>query len=320
MSVVIIANPHSTSQSAQAAQHVAAIMRAHFEVSVSRTTHRHHACELAYEAALNQIDTVIAIGGDGTINEVVNGILRYREETQSTELPVIGVIPAGSANVFARALGMDADIEAATEQLLGAMLQANHKPVNLGHATLRRDGEESSRWFLFNAGMGLDALIIKKMESLRSRGIPATAMNYARLVASCLHPRIVGAYHSNVSLDGRQVVDNSPLVLISNFSPWSYFKSLPLVTNTALTMDERLGVYFSSALSVTQMARILTCMLSQQLWTSPHAQAINDVEHVRVCSPTPIPVQLDGDYLGDHHELTVLHRTPSLFTYYPVRA
>ena len=89
---------------------------------------------------------MVALGGDGTVNEVVNGIL---SEGVRPGLPDLAVVPGGSTNVFARALGMPASAVEATGQILEALREGRSRRVGLGKA--------DERWFTFCAGLGIDA-------------------------------------------------------------------------------------------------------------------------------------------------------------------
>ncbi|MFN2174616.1 MAG: diacylglycerol/lipid kinase family protein [Anaerolineales bacterium] len=127
------------------------------------TEHPHHADELAYKAGLDGYDMVIAVGGDGTAHEVVNGLM----ELEPSRRPVLGVIPMGSGNDFAYALGMDPAPEAAFRQVM----IGNIKKVDIG---LLKDQYGRREYFTNAVGIGFDANVtnyFKKVKYLR--GIPA---------------------------------------------------------------------------------------------------------------------------------------------------
>ena len=117
------------------------------------------------------LDAVLTLGGDGTVNEVVNGLLR---DGPGDDVPVLGAVPGGSANVFVRALGLPADPVEATGALLEAMARSAPATIGLGTAEF---GSEH-RWFAFNCGIGIDAEIIASMERQRSHGATATPGRY----------------------------------------------------------------------------------------------------------------------------------------------
>src|SRR5699024_1572173 len=104
---------------------------------------------------------VVVHGGDGTVNEVVNGLLTHGVRPA---MPMLAVVPGGSTNVFARAIGIDPDPTDATEQILQGLASGRTRIVSLGQA-----GE---RYFTFNAGLGLDAEVVHAVEEHRAAGRP----------------------------------------------------------------------------------------------------------------------------------------------------
>ena len=99
------------------------------DLDVERTKYRGHARELA---AASDADLVIVHGGDGSINEAVNGIM-----SRANGRPQVAVIPGGGANVLARALGLPLDAAAAIRQLREAVAAGRHRTIGLGRAADR---------------------------------------------------------------------------------------------------------------------------------------------------------------------------------------
>ena len=124
------------------------------------------------------MDLVVTLGGDGTVNEVVNGLLH---DGPDEKVPALGVVPGGSTNVFARALGLPRDAVEGTGALLDALDRDRARLVGLGRA----DG----RYFTFCAGFGLDAEVVRKVERLRLRGRVSTPGLYMR---TPVHPVLPG--------------------------------------------------------------------------------------------------------------------------------
>ena len=129
------------------------------KLDVVQTEARGHATSLARQAAVDGLDVVVALGGDGTVNEVVNGLLA---DGPVPGLPALAVVPGGSANVFARALGLPDTAVEATGQLLDALREGRRRTVGLGQA--------DDRWFTFCAGLGLDAEVVRRVEHQRADG------------------------------------------------------------------------------------------------------------------------------------------------------
>src|SRR5690606_15962153 len=118
-------------------------------------------------AAAEGIDLVVSVGGDGTVNEVVNGMLA---DGPRPDLPMLAVVPGGSTNVFSRALGRSRDPVEATAEILESLRAGRTRLVSLGTASARGTGSDEqgwtpARWFVFAAGLGFDADVIARVEA-----------------------------------------------------------------------------------------------------------------------------------------------------------
>lgn len=112
------------------------------------------------EAARDGCDCILAAGGDGTINEAINGIAKHGDSAQPI---VFGVLPAGTANVFANEVGFSNRPDHAAPQLLEA------EPAQVSIGCFQQDGREP-RYFVLMAGVGLDARIVYELDAgLKSR-------------------------------------------------------------------------------------------------------------------------------------------------------
>ncbi|MDH5506326.1 MAG: diacylglycerol kinase family lipid kinase [Anaerolineae bacterium] len=112
--IKIIINPNADMGNAwRHASALRPVVEAHAQTDWAGTVYPTHAIELARAAGENGYDMVIAIGGDGTVHEVVNGLMQVPADKR----PALGVVPMGSGNDFAFALGMDTDPEKALQQI-----------------------------------------------------------------------------------------------------------------------------------------------------------------------------------------------------------
>ena len=171
---MLIANPQATSTSTGMRDVITRALGHEVDLEVVTTTHRGHAEQLA--AASHGLDLLITLGGDGTINEAVNGMLN----SGHPDLPMLAAIPGGSANVMARALGFPNDAIEATGMILESLRTDASHDVGLGnaHFTPQETGEERSHWFTINAGVGIDADVIASMEAQRAAGRTASPTRY----------------------------------------------------------------------------------------------------------------------------------------------
>jgi diacylglycerol kinase (ATP) len=135
----------------------AALRHGQVEAKVLETREPGHAEQLAAAAADLGHDRVVAVGGDGTVQEVVNGLMSGR--TSGVPPPMLGVVPAGSGNDLARSLGLPlAPLDALT-----VALGAQTRPLDLGVA---RTGDRV-RYFHAAGGTGFDAQVAYTMASRR---------------------------------------------------------------------------------------------------------------------------------------------------------
>lgn len=155
--VKLILNPMADmGQAWRVANDLRPIVDEHGGADWSGTVYPTHACELAKQAALEGYDLVIAMGGDGTIHEVIKGLMQAPAEKR----PVLGIVPIGSGNDFAYALG----IPLQADHALARALSGTPSPVDLGLLT---DEHGHKEYFDNTVGLGFDTLV-----SIHSHRLP----------------------------------------------------------------------------------------------------------------------------------------------------
>ena len=160
------------------------------DLTVVRTEYAGHAIELAAQAG--GFDAVIALGGDGIVHEVINGLMRV----EAADRPAFGLIPVGSGNDYARTLGMSEGLEEAIMQLAGASESA----VDVGVC----NGE----FFAETLSFGLDAAIALDTVVRRERtGQQGTALYLASGIDQLLHHLDTFAF--TATLDGERTIEGS---------------------------------------------------------------------------------------------------------------
>lgn len=268
------------------------------------TEYRGHARDLGRQAALgDDIDLVVALGGDGTVNEVVNGLLHAGPDRD--RLPGFAVVPGGSTNVFARALGLPNDAVEATGALLDALRQGSERMVGLGLAQGTPGTEDEAvpeRWFTFNAGLGFDAGVVGRVEQHRERGKKSTHALYVRQVVRQLLGE-PNRRHGAITLEraGEEPVEDLVLSIVSNTSPWTFLGNRPIYASPQASFDTGLDVFGLSRLSTAAVARYGTQLLTSSPERGPrgrHALALHDLDRFTLHSKVPLPLQMDGDHLG----------------------
>lgn len=274
------------------------------------TEYRGHARDLGRRAAdADDINLVVALGGDGTVNEVVNGLLHNGPDLD--RLPSLAVVPGGSTNVFARALGLPNDAVEATGAILDALANRTERTVGLGLAAGTPGTEDESvpeRWFTFCAGLGFDAGVVGRVEQQRERGKRSTHALYVRQVVR----QFLDEPHRRqgvmtLETPGHEPVTDLALSIISNTAPWSYLGNRPLYASPKATFDTGLDVLGLKRLSTPAVARYGTQLLTSSPEKGPsgkHAVSLHDLTDFTLHSKVPLPFQMDGDHLGVRTSVT----------------
>lgn len=298
MRAVLIVNPNATSTTPATRDLLAHALESRVKLTVVHTDHRGHAVQIGRDAVTEGVDVLIVHGGDGTVNEVVNGILEVGEAggtPQGRGTPAVGVVPGGSANVFARALGISPDPIEATNQLID-LLSAYQR-----YKAWRRIGliDCGERWAVFTAGMGVDGDVVAAVEAQRAKGRKVTASRYIRvaireMLASARKDPLL-----TLHMAGREPVEGVHFVFVSNSSPWTYANTRPVWTNPTTTFETGLGVFAITSMNVWANLRLVRKMLARRpRIDAGHLIREDDLPQLRVTSNTPVACQIDGDYLG----------------------
>jgi diacylglycerol kinase family enzyme len=286
--VLLVSNAYAGSVSERKKQVIVKALQADFKLEVVDTASRNHATDVARDAADRGFHAVVAFGGDGTINEAAQGLV-------STDV-ALGILPGGSTNVMARSLGLPVDPIEATALLSAHLKSSKTRRINVGRA----DG----RFFLFSAGMGLDAEVVRRVEAdpeaKRERGEWLWLSQALR--AGIGHYR--GADPTiTLEVDGhepRRVV----LVVCCNGRPFTYFRRWAVDACPGADLDKGLDVLGFGRIrgaAIPRLAYSLFVSRSHVRWRS--AAYHHDLASARVTADHPLPVQVDGDYIGERTDL-----------------
>jgi diacylglycerol kinase family enzyme len=299
---VLIVNPNATSTTAAGRDLLAHALESRVQLTVTHTDHRGHAVEIATAAVRDQIDVLIVHGGDGTVHEVVNGLLPTPGSLPTGPLPAVAVVPGGSANVFARSLGIPNDPIPATNLLID-LLGDYQRTGRWRHIGLIDCGE---RWAIFSAGMGLDGEVVAAVDKRRTKGRGVKASTYIRSAV----PTVLASARRDptltLQLPGRDPIPGVHFVFVSNASPWTYSNARPVWTNPTTTYEGGLGVFATTSMKVWANLRLIRQMLSEKpRLDAKHLVRDDDVAWLRVTSNSePIASQIDGEYLGLRDDIT----------------
>jgi diacylglycerol kinase family enzyme len=305
---LLIVNPRATTTTQPVLDTIVATLAAQAEVEVVETRYRGDARDIAVRAADEGWDALLVLSGDGTINEVVNGLMDKAsiragqpaaDDGVAHRLPAIGAIPGGNANVFTRDLGVPADPVQAV-QVIGARLAAGTtRTIGLGLA--------GDRYFTFNAGLGWDAEVVRGVEEARAQGKPASTGLYMR-TALRQYYRQTDRRHPELTVeaaDGTRI-DPAALAIISNTTPWSYAGQRPVSPTPAASFDTGLDAFLLRRLRTISTLNALRQMTRQtgQPLTGKYVVNLHDQAEITVRSRKPVALQVDGDYVGDAESVT----------------
>jgi diacylglycerol kinase family enzyme len=263
-------------------------------LEVVETANRGHAAALACRAMRNGTDIVVALGGDGTVNEVINGLLT---DGVHPKIPALGVVPAGSTNVFVRALGIPNDPIEATGALLEGMRSGARRWVSLGLA--------DDRYFCFAAGLGFDAQIVHGVERKRRQGNRSTHLLYARVGvreffrSDRRHPRL------RVELPDGTFLDEVYFAIVANADPWTYVGNRPLHPTPDVTLDGGLDVYARRRMGTAGMLFSMARLSGARPRIGKRgAFLVHDLDRLTLVADEPLPFQVDGDALDFREKVT----------------
>lgn len=281
----LIFNPTATTTNTGVRDALAALLADEVDLSVVGTRARLHAADLARTAVAEDVEAVFVLGGDGTANEVLQGLA-------GTDV-ALGLLPGGGANVLARALGLPRDAaDAATMQLQRLHDDHDHR---LGL------GEVNGRLFGFQAGVGLDAGIVRRVESHPGMkrvlgqlafillGLREWATSDDRRAPACV-PTGIDGWDDEARM----------LVTVANLDPYTYLGPRPFRLLPEAGADTRLDVLAARRMPTGRVLRAITRAFVDASHTRDEAfDLVHDVHGVDVEMSRPVPLMVDGD-LVDH--------------------
>jgi diacylglycerol kinase family enzyme len=300
--MLVIVNPYATTVSDRLRNLVVYALQSRYEVEAVDTERREHATQICREAAAEGYDAVVAFGGDGTVNEAANGLV-------GSDTPLT-CLPGGSTNVWCRALGIPNDVVDATEHLLRLADDFRPRQVDLGMA--------GSRYFVFSAGIGLDASVVERVDS-RPRLKARLGQYYYTYAAISTFSRryLVRPPHVRVEVQGRSL--EGVTVIVQNLDPYTFFGRRPIRICEGTGLDTgSLGLAVLTRARPVELPTVMARAFSGKAETvSRHRriEGFREVMHARIESvdDRPFPVQVDGDYIGNFSELE-LRPAPSALT------
>jgi diacylglycerol kinase family enzyme len=283
---LLIVNPQATTTTGNSADLAVRSLAGLVDLDVEHTRYRGHARELAAAA---RGELVIVLGGDGAVNEAVNGIMG-----QPGAAPLLAVIPGGGGNVFAQALGLPVDTAAAIARIRAIIETGRYRTIGLGLA--------GDRYFTFSAGLGMDAEVVREVERLRAAGRRQSAALFARAIvrryASGTDRRTPAL---TLERDGQPATPDLFMTAITNSSPWTYVRGRAVLPVPNPDFNSGLDVLALRKLRATTILSAIGQMLliRRRSPRGRHVLTVTGSRALTVRSVRPISFQVDGDYLGE---------------------
>jgi diacylglycerol kinase family enzyme len=292
---LLIVNPHATSTTRTRRDVIVRALASAVDLEVVQTRYRGDATKVAATAAAENYGLVMTLGGDGTVNEAVNGLLTSDGgiPPDAAQLPALAALPGGNANVFTRSLRLPADPVDAAGQLIEDILAGRERCIGLGAA--------NGRYFTFSAGLGWDAEVVRAVESRRTDGRGISPALFGRMALRQYYQVTDRRRPAIAFLEPTQLNDERVyMCIICNSAPWTFIGNRPVNASPRASFDEGLDLLALRRLKTVSTLRTIRQMLSAR--TEPHGRdvlACHDLPTIAIQADRPIALQLDGEYVGE---------------------
>ena len=290
--VALIVNPYSSGVNRQHVEEVEAALRQGADVVRRQTEARGHATELAAEAA-ETADAIVVYSGDGTYNEAVNGA--------AGRVP-FGFVPGGGASVFPRALGVAREPAAAAASIADALREGRLRSISLGRVNGRR--------FLFSSGLGFDGEAVRRIDT-RGRtadGRRASNLVFALTIARTLTERRL-RMRPQLEVEGH---GRAAFVFVANGHPYTFAGPVPFTLMREAEFEQGLDFVAPREVRPHNVPRLLVHMFRGTSADDPTVLAGHDLDGLVVRCDHPLPLQADGEDLGDVTEATFVAERDAL--------
>jgi len=290
--MLVIVNPYAATVSDRLRNLVLYALQARYRVEAVDTQSPGHASEICREAAHEGYDVVVAFGGDGTVNEAVNGL--------AGSATPLTCLPGGSTNVYCRMLGIPREIVDATEHLLRMADRWDPRRVDVGRV--------NGRAFAFSAGLGLDASVVCRVDAHPWRKARFGAWYFTGVAVDTFTrryllrpPRLVVRLPG---ADGEVEELRGVTAIVQNAAPFTYFlgRRIDIAEGAELRGGTLAGAVLERA-SVIDMPTMIWRIFSRRARLARHRRVSSFAEVTELQADSedarPIPLQVDGDYIGE---------------------
>jgi diacylglycerol kinase family enzyme len=290
--MLLIANANARSVTPYSREVIARALSAEFKVEVAETERPGHAIDLAREAAVEGLDLVVAMGGDGTVNEVANGLA-------GTQTPM-AVLPAGGVNVFARSVGIPEDAVEATGWLLQRLDQPPRE-IALGRI--------DERYFTMSCGVGFDGAVVRLVEQ---RQLLKKAAGDWFFVWTGLrvfyfgYKRRRARIHLSWGEGFAEQREGLHLAIVQKANPYTFLGSRAMRLCPGVEREGGLDCMAVDTMRSWTILRVVAASLGRARHPRfKHVLFLHDQPALRIDCDEALPAQADGEYIGDRSAVTV---------------
>jgi diacylglycerol kinase family enzyme len=276
---LLIVNPYSTHVTGGRVTEVARVLGERAVLTTQFTQGPGHATELAREAAAAEVDAIVVFSGDGTYNEALNG---------ADGTTPFGFLPGGGTSVFPRALGLSRDPVQAARAVAAAVDEGRTRRISLGAVNGRR--------FSFSAGIGFDAEAVRKLDALGRDpgGARPGDLAFMRQITKMLLERR-GRWEPRLEIEG---VGRAAFVLVANGDPYSFAGTVPLRVTPDAQFEGGLDFAAPERVRARDVPRLLAAIVRGDR-SDARVLRGHDLDRIVVRCDEPMPLQSDGEDLGD---------------------
>ena len=285
--VLLTWNPASSEVTGETVGSVLVQIAERLEVVAMHTLDSGDGVRLGELAVAQGFDAVFVLGGDGTANEVVNGV--------GNRLP-IGVLPAGGTSVLPRVLGLPRKLDEAVDRLCAAVEESSTRTITLGTLNGRR--------FTFSAGIGLDAEIVRRIDERGRGGEGADETSrpgdlwFVREAIGLLVSGEFAEPSLRVEVPGRADLA-AATVFVANCSPWSFAGPVPLDVAPDASFEGGFDLVIVESVEARSAVGKLASLLHRGDDEPEGLHRLHDLERATIVCERPTAVQVDGELLGE---------------------
>src|SRR6478736_5399106 len=260
-------------------------LQQNFQVEIFETQHAQHAIELAARAVEEKFDCILAAGGDGTLNQVVNGVLSKSD--RSNKLPTIGIIPLGTGNDFAKLCGITAN----SIQISNQLTQNKPKPTDIGKLICQSDkGELITRYFINVCSLGMGPEVVRRLlKNDRSLGPTLTYLKAIAQTFFAHRPQVIEAKAERWEWRGKARV-----LAVANGKS---FGNGMYIANDALPDDGIFSTFLAKEMPLLKFLMFVQLIKARRK-VNDRLIAYDTCTGIDLSAPEPCPVEAEGEWMG----------------------